>query len=57
MLNNQEDVSPPMKDADRRKIFKEALDKANSRYPKALKKLAEFTNSENRFPRGLSRLL
>ena len=34
-------ILTPVKDAGRRSAFKTALDKANSRYPKALKKLAE----------------
>ena len=34
-------ILSPVKDAGRRKAFKSALDKVNTRYPKALKKLAE----------------
>jgi antitoxin component of MazEF toxin-antitoxin module len=34
-------ILTPVRDAGRRKAFKAALDKANTRYPKALKKLAE----------------
>lgn len=34
-------ILSPVKDIDRREAFKDALDKVNSRYPKALKKLAE----------------
>jgi antitoxin component of MazEF toxin-antitoxin module len=34
-------ILSPVKDADRRKAFTNALDKVNSRYSKALKKLAE----------------
>lgn len=34
-------ILSPVKDPGRRQAFKAALDKANARYPKALKKLAE----------------
>ncbi len=34
-------ILTPVKDAGRRKAFKAALAKANAKYPKALKKLAE----------------
>ena len=34
-------ILTPVKDAGRPSAFKAALDKANARYPKALKKLAE----------------
>lgn len=34
-------ILSPVKDAGRSKAFRSALDKVNSRYPKALKKLAE----------------
>ena len=34
-------ILSPVKDADRRKAFKAALDKVNAKYPRALKKLAE----------------
>ena len=34
-------ILSPVKDEHRRKAFHKALDKANAKYPKALKKLAE----------------
>jgi antitoxin component of MazEF toxin-antitoxin module len=34
-------ILSPIRDPNRRVAFKAALDKANARYPKALKKLAE----------------
>lgn len=34
-------ILSPVKDADRRKAFKAALDKVNAKYSRALKKLAE----------------
>lgn len=34
-------ILSPVKDAKRSKAFKAALDRVNTRYPKALKKLAE----------------
>ena len=34
-------ILSPVKDAGRRDAFKSALNKANTKYPKALKKLAE----------------
>jgi antitoxin component of MazEF toxin-antitoxin module len=34
-------ILSPIKDPNRHSAFKSALDKANARYPKALKKLAE----------------
>lgn len=34
-------VLSPVKDMNRKKAFKSALDKVNTRYPKALKKLSE----------------
>ncbi|PIE66434.1 MAG: AbrB family transcriptional regulator [Desulfobacterales bacterium] len=34
-------ILSPVKDAKRNKAFKDALKKVNTRYPKALKKLAE----------------
>jgi antitoxin component of MazEF toxin-antitoxin module len=34
-------ILSPVKDIDRREAFEEALDEVNSRYSKALKKLAE----------------
>ena len=34
-------ILSPIKDANRRDDFQAALDKANARYPRALKKLAE----------------
>jgi antitoxin component of MazEF toxin-antitoxin module len=34
-------ILSPIKDPNRNSAFKAALDKANARYPKALKKLAE----------------
>jgi antitoxin component of MazEF toxin-antitoxin module len=34
-------ILSPIKDAGRRKAFKAALDKANTKYPRALKKLSE----------------
>jgi hypothetical protein len=34
-------ILTPIKDADRREAFTDALNKVNARYPKALKKLSE----------------
>jgi len=34
-------ILSPVKDAGRREAFRAALDKANARYPRALRKLAE----------------
>ncbi|UCD81385.1 MAG: hypothetical protein JSW26_08175 [Desulfobacterales bacterium] len=34
-------ILSPVKDASRESTFREALDKVNARYPKALKKLSE----------------